>query len=47
MTDTHIVTSAVSGYVRGQNRLGSLRTGQAVTEIQLADNDPGRLDVER
>lgn len=42
---TLVATKAVVRYVERQARHGSMRYGKAVTEISIADNDNGRLDV--
>lgn len=39
------VARAVHNYCRGSTRKGSMAKGFTTTEIQIADNDNGRLDV--
>ena len=43
--DTRTVSDAIREYCGKQNRNGSAMTGFTVNEIQIADNDLGRLDV--
>lgn len=40
-----VIKDAVEDYIRAQHRQGSALKGFAVSEIQLADYDPGRVDV--